>query len=162
MATIEQDLDIAVPVDVVYAQWTQFEDFPRFMKNVKEVRQLDDTRLVWTAEVAGTEHTWEAKIVDQEPNRRISWRATEGLQNGGAVTFAAADDGASTRVHVELEYEPEGLKEKLGSMIGADSALVEADLERFKELVEQRQTPTGEWEGRIESGHVTEHDRLGR
>jgi uncharacterized membrane protein len=68
MATIEQDIDIDVPVDVAYAQWTQFEDFPQFMKNVKEVRQLDDTRLLWTAEVAGREHTWEAKIVEQEPN----------------------------------------------------------------------------------------------
>jgi len=136
MATIGQDIDIAVPVDVAYAQWTQFEDFPRFMKNVKEVRQLDDTRLLWTADVAGTEHTWEAKIVEQEPNRRISWHATEGLQNGGSVTFEPTDGGSNTHVHVELEYEPEGLKEKLGSVIGAGSALVAADLERFKELVE--------------------------
>jgi uncharacterized membrane protein len=162
MATIEQDLDIAVPVDVAYAQWTQFEDFPRFMKNVKEVRQLDDTRLVWTAEIGGTEHTWEAKIVEQEPNRRISWHAVEGLQNRGRVTFEPTDGGSGTHVHVELDYEPEGLKEKLGSMVGADSALVNADLDRFKELVEERQAPTGEWEGRIESGHVTDRDRLER
>jgi uncharacterized membrane protein len=162
MDTIEQDIDIAVPVDVAYAQWTQFEDFPRFMKNVKEVRQLDETRLAWTAEVAGTEHTWEAKIVEQEPNRRISWHATEGLQNRGTVTFEPMAGGSSTRVHLELDYEPEGLKEKLGSTIGADSALVNADLERFRELVEERGAPTGEWEGRIESGHVTDSDRLGR
>jgi uncharacterized membrane protein len=161
MATIEQDIEIDVPVDVAYAQWTQFEDFPRFMKNVKEVRQLDDTRLMWTAEIGGTEHSWEAKIIEQDPNRRVRWQATEGFQNGGTVTFEPGNGGSMTHVHVEMEYEPEGLKEKLGSMVGLDSAVVDADLERFKELVEERRAPTGEWEGRIEGGRVSDHDRLG-
>jgi uncharacterized membrane protein len=154
MATIEQDIDIDAPVDVAYAQWTQFEEFPRFMKNVKEVRQLDDTRLLWTADVAGREHTWEAKIIEQHPNRRIAWRSTEGLQNGGSVTFEPTD--GKTHVHVELEYEPEGIAEKIGSAAQIDEMVVGADLDRFKELVEKRRTPTGEWEGRIESGRVTE------
>lgn len=162
MATIEQDIDIDVPVDVAYAQWTQFEEFPRFMKNVKEVRQIDDSRLMWTAEIAGREHSWEAKIIDQEPNRRISWRATEGLQNGGAVTFEPADGGAMTRVHVEMEYEPDGMVEKLGSAVKADDAVVSADLNRFKELIEERQAPTGEWKGQIEAGRVTDPDPLER
>jgi uncharacterized membrane protein len=156
MATIEQDIDIDVPVDVAYAQWTQFEDFPRFMRNVKEVRQLDDTRLRWTAEVAGREHTWEAKIIEQEPNRRIAWRSTEGLQNGGTVTFEPADAGSKTHVHVEFHYEPEGIAEKVGSAVQVDEMVVGADLDRFKDLVEERRTPTGEWEGRIEGGRVTE------
>jgi uncharacterized membrane protein len=159
MATIEQDIDIDVPVDVAYAQWTQFEEFPRFMKNVKEVRQLDDSRLLWTAEVAGREHSWEAKIIEQEPNRRITWRATEGLQNGGTVTFEPANGGNITHVHLEMEYEPEGIVEKVGSAVQADEAVVKADLNRFKELVEQRRAPTGEWEGRIEGGRVTESDK---
>lgn len=158
MATIEQDIDIDVPVDVAYAQWTQFEDFPRFMKNVREVRQLDDTRLQWIAEVAGREHTWEAKIVTQEPNRRISWRADAGLMNSGTVTFAPTNGGDKTHVHVELEYEPEGIVEKAGSAVNVDDAIVRADLGRFKELVEERQSPTGEWSGRIEGGRVTERD----
>jgi uncharacterized membrane protein len=159
MATIEQDIDIDVPVDVAYAQWTQFEEFPRFMKNVKEVRQLDDSRLLWTAEVAGREHSWEAKIIEQEPNRRITWQATEGLQNGGTVTFEPANGGAITHVHLEMEYEPEGIVEKVGSAVQADEAVVKADLNRFKELVEQRRAPTGEWEGRIEGGRVTDKSR---
>ena len=159
MATIEQDVDIDAPVDVAYAQWTQFEEFPRFMKNVKEVRQLDDSRLLWTAEVAGREHSWEAKIIEQEPNRRITWRATEGLQNGGTVTFEPANGGSITHVHLEMEYEPEGIVEKVGSAVQADEAVVKADLNRFKELVEQRRAPTGEWEGRIEGGRVTESDK---
>lgn len=158
MATIEQDIDIDVPVDVAYAQWTQFEEFPEFMKNVKEVRQLDDTRLMWKAEVAGREHTWEAKIVTQEPNRRISWRGEHGLMNAGTVTFDPADGGSRTHVHVELEYEPKGVVEKAGSAVKVDDAIVRADLGRFKELVEERRAPTGEWSGRIEGGRVTEQD----
>lgn len=158
MATVQEDVVIDAPVDVVYAQWTQFEDFPRFLKNVKEVRQLDDSRLLWTAEVAGREHSWEAKIVEQEPNRRIAWRATEGLQNGGTVDFEAADGGSKARVHVEFDYEPEGLIEKIGSAINVDDAVVKADLSRFKDLVEERRSPTGEWKGRIEGGRVVEGD----
>jgi uncharacterized membrane protein len=156
MAKIEHDIDVEAPVDVTYAQWTQFEDFPRFMKNVKEVRQLDDTRLLWTAEVAGHEHTWEAKIIEQQPNRRISWRASEGLQNGGTVTFEPTN--GKTRVHVELEYEPQDIVERIGSVAQVDDIVVGADLKRFKQLVEERQAPTGEWEGRIEGGRVTDSD----
>jgi len=158
MATIEQDIDIDVPVDVAYAQWTQFEEFPRFMNNVKQVRQLDDSRLLWTAEVAGREHSWEAKIVEQEPNKRITWRATEGLQNGGTVTFEPANAGSETHVHLEMDYEPEGIVEKVGSAVKADDAVVKADLGRFKDLVEERRAPTGEWAGRIKGGQVTERD----
>jgi uncharacterized membrane protein len=160
MTTIEQDIEIDVPVDVAYAQWTQFEDFPEFMSNVKEVRQLDDTRLMWTAEIGGREHSWEAKIIEQEPNRRIAWQATEGLRNGGTVTFEPGDEGNTTHVRVELEYEPEGMIEKVGSALNADEAFVSADLRRFKALVEERQAPTGEWGGRIDSGRVTDHDRF--
>jgi uncharacterized membrane protein len=156
VATIEQDIDIDVPVDVAYAQWTQFEEFPRFMKNVKSVRQLDDTRLMWTAEIGGREHSWEAKIVTQEPNRRIAWLASEGPINSGSVTFEPENGGSKTHVHVELEYEPQGLVEKAGSATQLDDAIVRADLGRFKELVEERGTPTGEWSGRIEGGRVTD------
>jgi len=156
MATIEEQVEVDAPVDVVYAQWTQFEDFPHFMRNVTETRQLDDTHLLWTAEIAGREHTWEAKIVEQEPNRRISWRSTGGLHNGGAVTFEPADSGSRTVVHVEMEYEPEGITEKIGSALSVDEGVVKADLGRFKDLVEKRQTPTGEWEGRVQSGEVVD------
>jgi uncharacterized membrane protein len=159
MRTIEQDIDIDAPVDVAYQQWTQFEDFPRFMKNVTQVRQLDDTRLLWTAEIGGREHTWEAKIIEQQPNQRISWRATEGLMNGGTVDFRPENGGDRTHVHVHMEYEPEGLLETIGSTAKIDEIVVGADLKRFKELVEERRLPTGKWQGRIESGRVTEGDK---
>jgi uncharacterized membrane protein len=156
MATIEEAVEVDAPVDVVYAQWTQFEDFQHFMRNVKEVRQLDDTHLLWTAEIAGREHTWEAKIVEQEPNRRIAWRSTGGLNNAGTVTFEPANAGSRTKVNVVMEYEPEGLTEKLGSALSVDEGVVKADLGRFKDLVEERQAPTGEWEGRVEGGQVVD------
>lgn len=158
MATIKEDIVIDAPVDVAYGQWTQFEDFPRFMKNVKTVRQLDDSRLMWTAEIAGREYSWEAKIIEQQPNSRIAWRASEGLQNGGNVTFSPADGGSKTRLHVELDYEPQGVMEKVGSAVNVDDVVVKTDLRRFKELVEERQAPTGQWEGRIEGGRVVESD----
>ena len=158
MATIEEQVEVDAPVDVVYAQWTQFEDFPRFMNNVKEVRQLDDTRLLWSAEIAGREHTWEAKIIEQEPNRRITWRATEGLQSGGTVTFEPANSGSRTIVHVAMEYEPEGITEKIGSALSIDEGVVKADLKRFEELIEERRMPTGEWEGRVKAGQVVDRD----
>jgi uncharacterized membrane protein len=156
MATIEEQVEVDAPVDVVYAQWTQFEEFPRFMRNVTETRQLDDTHLLWTAEIAGREHTWEAKIVEQEPNRRIAWRSTGGLHNGGTVTFEPANSGSRTIVHVTMEYEPEGITEKVGSALSVDEGVVKADLGRFKDLVEERRAPTGEWEGRVQSGEVVD------
>lgn len=154
MATIQEEVVVDAPLDVVYGQWTQFDEFPRFMQNVKEVRQLDDTRLFWRAEIGGKEHSWEAQIVEQVPNQVVSWRSTDGLITSGAVTFEPEGSGEATRVHVEMDYEPEGLTEKIGSALNVDDAYVQGDLGRFKELVEERMTPTGEWEGRVEGGRV--------
>lgn len=156
MATIEKSIDVSVPVSVAYDQWTQFEQFPQFMEGVVDVRQLDDSHVRWTAEVGGERHQWDAEIVEQDPDRVIAWRSTEGLPNSGRVEFEPIDSG--TRVKVEMDYEPEGMKESTGAMLGVDSGQVEEDLERFKELVESREVPTGAWRGTIESGRVVEDD----
>ena len=161
MATIEESVEVDAPVDVVYGQWTQFEEFPRFMKNVKEVRQLDDTRLQWTAEIAGRTHTWEAKILEQEPNRRIVWNSIDGATNRGTVEFTPAPEGG-TKVDVTIDYEPDGFVEQFGSLVKADDAMVGTDLNRFKQLVEERGGPTGEWPGEIRAGRVSDGDRPGR
>ena len=155
MAAFEKSIDVRVPVPVAYGQWTQFEEFPRFMEGVKEVTQVDDTHVHWVAEIGGERREWNAEIVEQQPDRVIAWRSTEGTPNAGRVEFRPTDDG--TRISVRMEHEPEGLKERVGSFFGADEGQVEKDLERFRELVEGRETPTGEWRGRIESGQVT-HD----
>src|SRR5215218_11231923 len=100
MASIEKSIEVGVPVRTAYDQWTQFEDFPQFMEGVESVTQLDDRRLHWVAEIAGTRREWDAEIVDQEPDRRIAWRSIDGTPNGGVVTFEP--DGDRTRVNLDL------------------------------------------------------------
>ena len=154
MATIQKSIDVAVSVTAAYDQWTQFEDFPRFMEGVVAVRQLDDSHVRWVAEVNGERQEWDAEIVEQEPDRVIAWRSTGGLRNNGRVEFLPIADG--TRVSVEMEYEPEGMKETVGAALGLDGGQVEDDLERFKDLVENREVPTGSWRGEIRDGNVVD------
>jgi uncharacterized membrane protein len=156
MATIEKSIDVRVPVSTAYGQWTQFEKFPEFMGGVVSVRQLDDTHVHWVAEVSGERHEWDAEIVRQVPDNLIEWRSTGGLENNGRVEFEPTDEG--TRVKVLMEYDPEGAKESIGALFGLDGAQVEEDLERFKELVEDREVPTGAWRGEIHSGDVVADD----
>src|SRR5688500_15963774 len=148
MATIEQSIDVEVPVDTAYNQWTQFEEFPRFMEGVEEVRQLDDTRLHWVAELGGSRHEWDAVITEQHPGERVAWRDTDGKENAGVVTLHRLDDDRS-RVMVQLDFVPEGIKEKLGSALGAPDRRVQGDLERFKELIEARGRESGSWRGEV-------------
>jgi uncharacterized membrane protein len=148
MATIEQSIDVEVPVQTAYNQWTQFEEFPRFMEGVEEVRQLDDTRLHWVAELGGSRHEWDAEITEQHPDERVAWRNTDGKENAGVVTFHRLDDDRS-RVMVQMDFVPEGVKEKLGTALGAPDRRVQGDLERFKELIESRGTESGSWRGEV-------------
>ena len=154
MATkVEKSIVIDVPEQIAYDQWTQFEEFPRFMGGVSEVRQLSDTRLHWIAEIGGVKREWDAEILEQVPNQKIAWAATEGATNAGAVYFDAAGPGRST-VTLELEYEPEGLVEKAGDAVGVVGRRAEADLEKFKEVIEAAGTPTGAWRGSVEGEPV--------
>ncbi len=150
MSTIEQSVDVEVPIRVAYDQWTQFEDFPRFMKNVDEVHQIDDTHLRWKASMFGKDEEWDAEITEQHPDHRIAWRSTSGARNAGVVTFHRIDDRC-TRVMLQLDVEPEGLGEKLGDALGVVSSHTKADLGRFKELVESGEAPTGSWRGDVEN-----------
>ncbi|MGY1692460.1 SRPBCC family protein [Geodermatophilus sp. SYSU D01105] len=152
MATrAEHSLQVDVPVRTAYDQWTQFEDFPHFMGGVTEVRQLDDRRLHWVAQIAGVRREWEATILEQVPDTTIAWAATSGATNAGAVRFEPAGPD-STVVHLTLEYEPEGLVEHVGDALGLVERQVRADLERFKALVEDEAYPTGAWRGSIDAG----------
>ena len=148
MSTTQKSIDIDLPVSTVYNQWTQFEDFPEFMDGVESVTQLDDKRLHWVAEIAGTRQEWDAEIVDQEPDRRIAWRAVTGTTNDGVVSFEPSGPN-STRVTLDLDIEPEGLKEKVGEKLGFVSKQVEGDLERFKQFIESRRVETGAWRGEL-------------
>jgi uncharacterized membrane protein len=153
MAKIEKSIDVHVPVRTAYNQWTQFEEFPRFMEGVKEVQQMDDRRLRWHAEVGGKEESWNAVITEQTPDQRVAWTSTTGAKNAGVVTFHRLSDDR-TRVMLQLEYEPEGVVENVGSLLGVVKARVEGDLKRFKEFIEKRGHETGAWRGEIEQDQV--------
>jgi uncharacterized membrane protein len=153
MATIERSIDVNVPVRTAYNQWTQFEEFPRFMEGVKEVHQLDDKRLRWRAEVAGKDKEWDAEITDQTPDQRIAWTSRSGAWNAGVVTFQGLGDNR-TRVMLRVEYDPAGVVENVGDALGFVSARVQGDLEQFKEFIESRGTETGSWRGQIKQGRV--------
>ncbi len=148
MPTTQQTIEVDLPVSTVYNQWTQFEDFPQFMEGVESVTQLDDRRLHWVAEIAGTREEWDAEIVDQEPDQRIAWRTLTGTTNDGIVTFEPLGPD-TTRVSLELDVEPQGLKEKIGEKLGFVSRQAEGDLKRFKEFVESRGMETGGWRGQL-------------
>ena len=152
MSTIEKSLTVEVPVRSAYDQWTQFESFPQFMEGVEEVRQLDDTHLHWKAEIAGVTREWDAEIVDQTPDERITWRATDGTKNVGTVSFHPETMGGATKVTLRMEYEPEGMVEKAGDMLQLVERRVQGDLERFKTFIESRGSETGAWRGEVKPG----------
>lgn len=148
MSTIEESVEVSAPLSTVYNQWTQFEEFPRFMKGVEEIRQIDETHLHWVAEFGGSRHEWDAEITEQKPDERVAWKNTDGKDNAGVVTFHHIDDD-TTRVMVQMDFVPEGIKEKIGDALGAADRRVQGDLQRFKELIEERGSETGAWRGEV-------------
>ena len=157
MARIKKTIEVGVPAHIAYEQWTQFEEFPRFMEGVDRVVQRDDKYLDWTATVGGQTRSWRAEIVDQTPDSRIAWKAVEGTDNAGAVLFHALDPGRC-RVELVIEAEPDGPVETAGVAFGFLDRRVEGDLQRFKEFIEERRTPTGAWPGAIH-GSTVDHPR---
>ena len=150
MASIVDSIEVKVSVSTAYNQWTQFEEFPQFMEGVTSVRQADDTHLHWIAEVGGREKEWDAEISEQHPDERIAWHATSGAENAGVVTFHRIDD-ETTRVTLQLDVEPDGVVESVGTALGFLERRVKGDLERFKEFIEGRGTETGGWRGDVEA-----------
>jgi len=150
MSTVTKSVDVNVPIRVAYDQWTQFEEFPRFMEGVKSVRQLDDTHLHWLAEVGGREKEWDAEISEQKPDERVAWHSTSGARNAGVVTFHRLDDD-STRVTVQMDVEPDGAVETVGDWAGLLDRRVQGDLDRFCDYIQGRGEPTGGWRGTVES-----------
>jgi uncharacterized membrane protein len=148
MSKIEESIDVKVPVRVAYDQWTQFEEFPRFMDGVESVEQIDDTNLHWVAKIGGVRKEWDAEITQQEPDQRVAWKSTTGADNGGAVDFHRLDDQL-TRITLTMDVEPEGVVEKVGDAVGVPERMVSGDLERFKEYIERRSGPTGAWRGTV-------------
>ncbi|HWJ66534.1 MAG TPA: SRPBCC family protein [Nocardioides sp.] len=151
MSQIQESIDVDVPVRTAYNQWTQFESFPKFMSGVESITQLDDKRLHWVTSIAGVEREFDAEITEQHPDERVAWTSTGGeAQHAGVVTFHKLDDDRA-RVMVQLDWQPSGVAEKVGSAINVDERRVKGDLERFKQFIEARGHETGAWRGDVDA-----------
>ncbi len=156
MERIEKSIDVRVPLHIAYDQWTQFEQFPRFMDGVKEVRQLDDTHLRWRACVGGKDTEWDSEITEQQADRVIAWRSTSGPPNSGRVRFEPID-AQHTRVRVAMEYEPRGVLQKAGDAMGLVCAQLDRTIHGFKHFLESRGDATGGWHGEGHGGEEGRH-----
>ncbi|GGY65211.1 SRPBCC family protein [Streptomyces omiyaensis] len=149
---VHDTIEVEAPLREVYDQWTQFEEFPRFMDGVEEVRQLDDRHCHWRTKVAGATREFDTEIVDQLPDQRIAWRTVGGdVKHEGVVTFERVDD-AHTRVRLAMEVEPTGVMDKAAKAMGVVENRIEGDLHRFKDFIEDRDRASGGWRGRLRPG----------
>jgi uncharacterized membrane protein len=148
VSTVEQSVDVGVPVRTAYNQWTQFEEFPRFMEGVEEIRQVTDTRNHWKTEIGGVEREFDTEISEQRPDERIAWHTVEGPKQAGVVTFHRLDDSRS-RVMLQMEFDPEGVVETAGDKLGFVERRIKGDLARFKEFIERRGAESGAWRGEV-------------
>jgi uncharacterized membrane protein len=151
MPKIEDTIEVQVPVQQAYNQWTQFEDFPKFMNGIQSVQQLDDTHVQWVAEIRGESRQWTTEITEQQPDEKVAWKTIEGeVKNDGVVTFEPMGD-AQTRVNVQMDVEGDSTAENVaGDLLGVVKKQVHGDLERFKQLIENRDEESGAWRGEVE------------
>ncbi|GLW27001.1 SRPBCC family protein [Microbispora triticiradicis] len=152
MSSIEQSIDVNVPIRTAYNQWTQFESFPEFMEGVESVKQIGDTRTDWVVEIAGVRREFEAEITEQHPDERVAWRSLDTPRQAGVVTFHRLGDD-TTRVTLQMEYDPEGFLEKAADALQLVRMRVKGDLERFKTFIESRGGETGAWRGDVPGPH---------
>jgi len=148
MATAEKSIDVNVPLPTAYNQWTQFEEFPRFMDDVESVTQLGDRTLHWVVKIAGVEREFDTEITEQHPEERVAWRSVDGTTHAGVVTFHKID-ADTTRVMLQLDMTAEGLAENVGDKLGFVSRAAERDMKNFKEFIESRGVQTGAWRGEV-------------
>jgi len=149
MGTVVESVDVAVPVQTAYNQWTQFEQFPQFMEGVTEIRQLDDTHLHWVVDVAGVRREFDAEITEQHPDERVAWTSLDGPRHAGVVTFHRLDD-THTRVTAQMDIDPDGFIETIGDKAGIVDRRVKGDMKRFQEYIEARGGETGAWRGDVQ------------
>ncbi|MFF3441258.1 SRPBCC family protein [Streptosporangium sp. NPDC002721] len=158
MSSIEQSVDVNVPIRTAYNQWTQFESFPEFMEGVETIKQLSDTRTAWVVEIAGVRREFEAEITEQHPDERVAWKSVERPHQAGVVTFHHLGPD-TTRVTLQMEYDPEGFVETVGDWLQIVRLRVRGDMERFKTFIESRGGETGAWRGEVPGPH--EHGDAG-
>ena len=149
MSTVEKSIDVDVPVGTAYNQWTQFESVPQFMEGVDRIDQKSDTLTHWVTSIGGVKREFDAEITEQHPDERVAWTSVDGPKQAGVVTFHRLDE-SKTRVMLQMDYEPEGLVEKVGDKLGIVSRRAEGDLKNFKKFIESRGGETGAWRGDVE------------
>ena len=148
MTVITKSIDVHVPISAAYDQWTQFEEFPKFMEGVEEIRQLDDRQTHWVTRIGGVKREFDAEIIVQKPEQGVSWHALTGPAHSGRVTFTPVSEDV-TSVQLTMEWDPHGFVESAASRLGIVERRVEGDLERFKSFIESRGSATGAWRGEI-------------
>jgi uncharacterized membrane protein len=156
MPKIEDSIEVQVPVRQAYNQWTQFEEFPKFMEGIQSVQQLDDTHVQWVAEIRGKSRQWTTEITEQQPDKKVAWKTIDGeVKNDGAVSFEEIA-GGQTRVNVEMDVEGDSTAENVaGDLLGVVKRQVHADLERFKQLIENRDEESGAWRGEVRESETS-------
>jgi uncharacterized membrane protein len=155
MPKVQDSIEVQVPVQQAYNQWTQFEQFPKFMDGIQSVQQLDETHVQWVAEIGGASRQWTTEITEQKPDEKIAWKTIKGeVRNDGVVTFEQVDAN-QTRVNVEMDVEGDSTMENVaGDLLGVVKDQVHGDLERFKQLIEKRDEETGAWRGAVQEGET--------
>ena len=152
MSRIEESIDVDVPVRVAYDQWTQVESSPSFMDGVESITQTDPTHNHWVTKVGGATREFDTDVTEQHPDERVAWKSVGSeTRHAGVVTFHRLDD-THTRLMIQNDWEPEGLVEKAGAVVGVDDRRVKADTKRFKEFIEGRRAATGAWRGDVSAG----------
>jgi uncharacterized membrane protein len=155
MPKVQDSIEVEVPVEQAYNQWTQFEEFPKFMNGIQSVQQLDDTHVRWVAEIRGESRQWTTEITEQQPDEKVAWKTIDGeVRNDGLVTFEPVGDN-QTRIDVEMDVESTSTAENVsGDLLGIVKDQVHGDLERFKQLIENRDQETGAWRGEVQEGET--------
>jgi len=150
VTSIEQSIEVDVPVRTAYDQWTQFTTFPEFMKGVERIDQIDDTHTHWVTKIDGVTREFDATITEQHPDERVAWKSDNGPTQAGVVTFHKLGPN-TTKVMLQLDYAPDGLVEQVGDKLGIVKRQATGDLERFKEFIESRKVQTGAWRGDVQA-----------
>ena len=158
MASVQESIDVSVPVSTAYNQWTQVESFPQFMGGVESITQTTETSTHWVTSIGGVRREFDAEITEQHPDERVAWKSTDGESHAGVVTFHRMDEN-TTRLMVQIDWHPETFIEKVGAVVNADTSQVKGDLKRFKAFIENSGGETGAWRGDVAapfSGVTTE------
>ncbi|MFF7239950.1 SRPBCC family protein [Streptomyces collinus] len=138
-ASLVETVDIQAPVSVAWDLWSDVTRWPAFLSHVRRVDRLDGRRFAWQLQLPGAEKDFVAELTEVIPEDRIAWHTVDGVDHAGVVTFHRLSDTTS-RVTLQIEYDPRGFIEHLGALTNLDSTLANYDLGQFQKLAETAAT----------------------